>query len=316
MKQAFFNILYNGFLGRNLILPFAKDNRFIFLLHDVSDENAPQHHPVYSTKLKVFRRMVAWMDKHFKLVSLDDITNENYKANYPKNLLSIVFDDGFQSVKDAVFPILNERNIPFTIFANQVAIQENWLWCSNILIARNQQDHTYLGKLYEHFKVNQQAITFEQFLLDPITYLSDNGFLNDDYQIFEAEKFTAKKVYLDEKDIKELRSKGILIGNHTKTHKHLASCSNEVIRQEIVDNKNYLTQLLGEPINHFAIPFGFHTTYNDYAIQVAKEAHDFVYDTEKNKLKPAQRLIPRIGLQNEANQRLFSYVNYPILRNV
>jgi len=315
MKKFLFNTFYNGLLGKNLVLPFAKDNRFIFLLHDISDERATQHHPVYSTKLKVFRQMVNWIDRHFKVVSLDDLTNEAYRTDYPKNLISIAFDDGFYSVKEFALPILAEKNMPFTIFANQVAIEENWIWCSNILMALNQNDHTYLGNIYEHFKVGK-AISFDQFLQDPITFLSDNGYLNDDYTIFEAQKFTKKKIYLDESDLKELRSKGVLIGNHTKTHKHLASCSNAAIDAEILGNKKYLETLLGEDIAHFAIPFGFHTTYNDYAIKTAKAAHSYVYDTEKNRLKPNQKLVPRIGLQNEENSKLFSYVNYPILRNV
>ena len=315
MKQLFQQYIYNGILSKNIVLPFAKNKRFIFLLHDISLKDKWHNHPVYSTDFDVFKQMVEWLQKHFKIVSLDDIMNENYKADYPQNLAAITFDDGFYSVKELAFPYLSERHIPFTIFANQTAIQDNWLWCSNLMMALNRNDRAYLSKIYDHYKADK-IMDFDAFIKDPVTCLSDNGLLNDDYSVFYDVKFTQYKVYLDENDIKELDTEGVTIGNHTKTHKHLASCSHEALDAEILGNKKYLESLLNKKIEHFAIPFGFHTTYNDYAIDLAKKAHQYVYDTEKNRVKNTLRLVPRMGLQNETTAKLFSYVNYPILRNV
>lgn len=315
MKKVILNFIYNGILSRNIVLPFAKNNRFVFLLHDVSAKNYLHHHSVYSTKIEVFQQMILWMQKHFKLVSLDDITDENYLVDYPKNLATIVFDDGFYSVKEIVFPFLSKQDIPFTIFVNQTAIQENWLWCSNLMMALNSNDTDYLQKIYQHF-VSDESINFTDFRQDPTTCLINLKLLNDDYSIFKDEKFTKYKVYLDESDIKELRAHGVKIGNHTKTHKQLSTCSETVVWDEIVNNKKYLQNLLNEEIKHFAIPFGFHTTYNEYALSLAQKEHKFVYDTEKNRLKKNNNLLNRIGLQNENNSKLFSYVNYPIIRNM
>jgi peptidoglycan/xylan/chitin deacetylase (PgdA/CDA1 family) len=315
MKNAIFNFIYNGILSRNVVLPFAKNNRFIFLLHDVSAKNNLHHHPVYSTEPKVFQRIVSWIQRHFKIVTLDEITDKNYQADYPKNLATLVFDDGFYSLKEVALPFLSQRNIPFTIFANQTAIQENWLWCSNLMMALNSNDTEYLEKIYRHF-ISDNSISFVDFKKDPVTCLINLKLLNDDYSIFNEEKFTSYKVYLDEMDIKEIRSKGVMIGSHTKTHKQLSSCSEKTIIDEIVNNKKYLQKLLNEEIEHFAIPFGFHTTYNDYALRIARKEHNFVYDTEKNRLKHNQALINRIGLQSEDDAKLFSYVNYPIVRGL
>ena len=315
MKKALLNFIYDGILSRNIVLPFAKNNRFIFLLHDVSPKNSRHNHHVYSTDIEVFQRMVLWMQKHFKMVSLDEITDENYLSNYPKNLATIVFDDGFYSLKEFVFPFLSGRDIPFTIFANQTAVQENWLWCSNLMMALNSNNLDYLQKVFCHF-VTDKSISFADFKKDPVTCLIDLKLLNDEYAIFKDKKFTKDKVYLDESDIKQLRAAGVKIGSHTRSHKQLSTCSDKVIFDEIVNNKKYLQNLLNEEIEHFAIPFGFHTTYNDYAIELAQKEHKFVYDTEKNRLKNDRKLLNRIGLQTESNSKLFSYVNYPIVRNI
>ncbi len=315
MKKALLHFIYDGILSRNIVLPFAKNNRFVFLLHDVSTKENLHHHPVYSTEIEVFQRMILWMQKHFKLVSLDDITDENCTNDYSQNLATIVFDDGFYSLKDNVFPLLSQRNIPFAIFANQTAIQENWLWCSNLMMALNSNDAEYLQKIYHHF-ITDESVSFADFTKDPTTCLIDRKLLNDDYAIFNNEKFTKHKVYLDESDIKQLSADGVKIGNHTKNHKQLSTCSETVIFDEIVNNKKYLQNLLNEEIEHFAIPFGFHTTYNEYALNLAQKEHKFVYDTEKNRLKQTDKLLNRIGLQSESNSKLFSYVNYPIVRNM
>lgn len=316
MKRFLFNIIYQHIVSRNIILPFTKDIRYIFLFHDVSPSSAVHNHSVYSTNFNIFQRNVEWIQSNFKIVGLNNLTDENYQDVESHNLAAIVFDDGFSSILEHVFPFFNKKQIPFTIFANQTAIEENWLWCSNLLIAIKENNLNYLSRIYEHFVTNNE-FSFADFIADPVTNLSDNKLLNDDYSVFFETSFTNQKVYLDESDIKFLYSKGVIIGNHTKTHKHLSTCSNNIIKEEIVENKLYLERLLETEIEHFAIPFGFHTTYNDYAINMAKETHKFVYDTEKNRLRLSeQKLVPRIGLTNEAISTLVSYVNYPIIRNI
>lgn len=315
MKQMLFNLLYNGLLSKNVILPFSNGNRFILLLHDVSVPTAVQHHPVYSTHPKVFKKMLVWVKKNFKAIRLNDLMQMGNTQKASHNYISIVFDDGFLSVADVAAPIMSEMSIPYTVFVNQCAIEENWIWCSNILMALNQREYSYLQKLFDYFKV-EKICSFSNFLEDPISILSNEKLLGDDYSIFKSEKFQREKVYLNREEIVKMMENGVQIGNHTRTHKHLSTCSDEVIEDEILGNQTFLENLLGEKIDHFAIPFGFHTTYNNHAITIAQKAHQFVYDTEKNRVKADQNLVPRIGLQNESEKKLYSYVNYPILKSV
>jgi len=85
------------------------------------------NHPVYSTDIDVFKGWFYGCQKHFKIVSLDEITNEDHLNDYPQNLAAIVFDDGFYSLKRNCVSIFVRADIPFTIFVNQTAVQENWL---------------------------------------------------------------------------------------------------------------------------------------------------------------------------------------------
>ncbi len=316
MKRILFNLIYNKILSNNIILPFKKNIRYIFLFHDLSPVSAIHHNDVYSTDLEVFKNNVEWIRNHFKMVTIDQITNPDYLDHYPSNLASIVFDDGFHSVLEYGFPFLKSLNIPFAVFANQAAIQENWLWCSNILMAVNQKNNNYLQQIYGNY-MDEHNLSYDDFLKDPLGSLNNSSKLKDDYSSFRDGSIEKQKVYLDESDIKYLYSEGVVIGNHTKTHKHLSTCSTHIIVEEIIENKQYLQNLLGTEIKHFAIPFGFHTTYNEFALKAMQANHEFIYGTMKDRLKGAvQSLIPRIGLRSETKSEIISYVNYPLLRNI
>ncbi len=316
MKKIIFNLLYNTLLTKNFILPFKKGIRYVFVFHDISNASSFHNSSTYSTDIKIFENNIDWIQKHFKIVALNKLTDKLYRDDHHSNLASIVFDDGFYSVLESAFPYLNKKKIPFAVFANQTAIQENWLWCSSLLIAKKNNNVKYLENIFRKI-VEYNKLSFEEFVRDPVTSICDSKLPNDDYSIFREPEYERDKIYLDEKDMKFLFSEGVIIGNHTKTHKHLSSCSNETIKQEIIENKEYLERLLNSEIDHFAFPFGFHTTYNAYALKIAHQAHSFVYDTTKNYLKFSnQDLIPRIALQNEDKAKLFSYINYPLIRNL
>jgi peptidoglycan/xylan/chitin deacetylase (PgdA/CDA1 family) len=316
MKKILFHLLYNRLLTKNFILPFKKDIRYIFLFHDVSTASSLHNYPIYSTDLTIFKNNVEWIQNHFKIVDLNKLTDEQYREYPGKNLASIVFDDGFYSVLESAFPYLSKKKIPFAVFANQTAIEENWVWCSNLFMAKKEGNSTYLKKIFGNI-IGNNKLSFERFVEDPVTFICESKLPNDDYSIFREPEYERSKVYLDAKDLRYLFSEGVIIGNHTKTHKHLSTCSDETIKQEIIENKEYLERLLHSKIDHFAIPFGFHTTYNDYAITIAHEAHSFVYDTTKNYVKfPNQYILPRVGLRNESKSKLLSYINYPLIRNL
>jgi peptidoglycan/xylan/chitin deacetylase (PgdA/CDA1 family) len=101
-------------------------NRFVFIYHDVSGPEAFQHSPLYSTLPDVFREQMDFLGKNFSLVSLEEVLSVDRSGNN-RRLAALTFDDGFLSVKEIVFPLLSERKIPFTIFVNRLALEENRL---------------------------------------------------------------------------------------------------------------------------------------------------------------------------------------------
>ena len=64
------------------------------------------------------------------------------------------------------------------------------------------------------------------------------------------------RAVLTPQDIQTARSDLIFFGGHTKDHVYLTNIKPDLVENEIVDNKKYLEDILGEEITHFCLPGG------------------------------------------------------------
>lgn len=69
--------------------------------------------------------------------------------------------------------------------------------------------------------------------------------------------------------ILEMRASGIAIGSHTLNHARLPECGPNELANEINGSKAKLEDLLGEPVEHFAYPYGL---YNESARKQVQQA--------------------------------------------
>lgn len=78
------------------------------------------------------------------------------------------------------------------------------------------------------------------------------------------------KNYMSPEQIKEVsESELVEIGSHTVYHPNLTNISSEKVKQEVVESKKYLEELLGKDIYGFCYPFG---DYNELAKNAVREA--------------------------------------------
>lgn len=310
-------ILYNKILSHNFILPFAKEIRVIFTFHDVSEPFEAHHHRAYSTPFSTFKKNIEWIKENFNIISIDNINKPELPKLKIKHYAAITFDDGFSTIFSVVHPYLKGNNIPYSIFINKQAVTENWLWCSNVYFAKNENNKKYLSRIYDNY-IPLETVSYEQFLSEPVSHLNTSLRLNDDYSLFYERKYQKNKTYLNEDELKQLANDNIIVGNHTIGHKQLSFCSVNMIKKEIVENKDYIENLLQKETVHFAIPFGFFTTYNENTIKIALELHKYVYSTKRSFFKSShkQDTIPRISLMNDTNKKIISYLNFPFIREV
>lgn len=130
-------------LGKRLLIPPSR--RFVFVYHDISDVDAPQHAVEYSTTPSAFRAQVTTLAEAFDFVPLDDVVRPDHRPSPGRRLASITFDDGFLSVRQEALPYLSARGIPFSVFLNRTAVEHNFL---------------HYGPQYEHLNRRYEGKVF------------------------------------------------------------------------------------------------------------------------------------------------------------
>lgn len=74
---------------------------------------------------------------------------------------------------------------------------------------------------------------------------------------------------MDAVQVRDWIAAGNWVGAHTCTHPRLSRISRAHAREEIVSSKKKLEDLLAQPIEHFAYPFG---DYDDAVVEMVREA--------------------------------------------
>ncbi|NUM89551.1 MAG: polysaccharide deacetylase family protein [Bdellovibrionales bacterium] len=139
MRRAFKSAAKKVLSSRLLI---SKKARVVFLFHDVSDPGAEGHSAHYSTPPAAFREQIEFLHHAFDLVPLPDLHKARGNG---KPLAGISFDDGFLSVLERAHPLLRSLRIPYTVFLNRAAAQDNRLHYSDRYPGLNR---AWRGKVY------------------------------------------------------------------------------------------------------------------------------------------------------------------------
>ena len=88
-------------------------------------------------------------------------------------------------------------------------------------------------------------------------------------------------------DVRSLRRDGFEIGAHTVTHADCGAIGGDCARREIAGSKEMLEEQLGEPVHHFAFPYGgpLHMTEENRAL-VRAAGFDCCLSTDRGTVRP------------------------------
>lgn len=295
-------------LGKNFILPFTKGTRFVFVYHDISNTNEQHFSEAYSTTISQFEAQIELLQSLFKIVPLSLIVDPNELDN-TGNYAAITFDDGFQSVYTNARPIMNEKKIPYTVFFNKAALENDQLWVSNLVLA----DDSYQEKLSELVGVNvgeEDAIS---------SFMTNGQFSKDFVNSYQIENPNFSKVYMGLEEMEQLSKEDVIIGNHSSDHLALASIADSALmKDQIEGNKSFLEKESGKTVQHFALPFGKKNHYSSKVVElITHSGHTHIYTTNPNRFNSSylnsSNLIPRIGVTTQSKSDLMFLINRTFL---
>ena len=305
-------------LSHDFFLPVLGSKRFIFLYHDIAAEKEKHYSDYYySTTPENFKRQIAFLARKFELIPLDALVTDSGLSR-KKHYASIVFDDGFLSVAQIARKILDTEQIPFALFVNKSAMLFDQLWLSNLII--HKDDQNYLQKIFN--SLTNKSVSYEEFMTNPIKAVNEHIIYDKNFRetYLHDAAGKEKRVYLNTEEVRQLCNDGILIGSHSTDHYRMGNCTETELSTQIVENVDFLKDLLDTEIEHFSIPFGKKEHYDKNVIEkIFASGHKFIYSTnivsfEADKIAKPNFLFPRLGILNQTPEELMFNINRTFIK--
>lgn len=229
---------------------------------------------------KMFERHIESIGRSFRFVSLDEI-GDHVSSGQPFTdpVAAVTFDDGYRDVYENAFPYLRRNGIPAAVFVVTDLISRP-LWQTHDMLyylvekAFNTWDdpRQRLFELMTELRIPTTQIFRRGSLtssmsavsaLLPVLPQADVLRLMNSLETQVGSAFAEATADRPGPDtnltwpmIHEMRSGGITIGSHTRSHACLPMETAEHVKDELEGSKRVLEVELGEPIDHFAYPGG------------------------------------------------------------
>lgn len=295
---------------------FEMKNVTCILHHHIGEESEYEAGLNVTTSVSAYEAQIDWLSRHYNFVSLEDLLT----GDLPKKPLLLTFDDAFHSVLENVRTVLAPKGIPSVFFINPALIGDDAVSLDSMLAWA-----TYQAGFAEVCKTLN--IPLRSGLGDIIS--KDMSKLGSAQRQRVIQKLieqmgqpdlSTRASLISADGVRELQSLGVEIGNHTQTHVHCRSLSEEEMEDEIVNSKKALEGVSGQKVRSLSIPYGHENDLTDDVLNCARASgHEaiFLVHSRTNLRRPAPDIWYRTSLHNEAPQQLKAEVRTkPMLRTI
>lgn len=262
---------------------------WIMMYHRILPQEDPRYaleEPGMIVEPETFRMHLQLLKKEFSIISLGEwIERTKNNQSLPLKACAITFDDGWLDNFEYAFPILQQEQVPATLFAvsNMIGTKQTF-WpnrVQNILLQPREKlkQITWLADLVDTQNINKELTAS---VIYSLKYHSDVELIE---LISEAEeklniKMSDTPVLVDREQLQAMSNSGLIeIGSHTCQHVRLKKDLNtDIYHKEILHSKKQLEEMLGKPVKLFCYPNG---DYCDAAIKEVAKHYDAAVTTQK-----------------------------------
>lgn len=193
----------------------------VLCYHKVSDFDPS----FLSVGVSRFYEHMSYLKKHFTILSLSEMKAKIHEGKtLSPNMIAITFDDGYRDNYEFVFPIIQQLNIPISIFL-----------CGAYV--RDSQKSPPKADPPQEEKVKSQTHELNSNVTDSKT-LGTFDFYPWDHE---------KEHIMNTDQIKEMLKSGLVeFYPHTMTHPILTTISLDEARKEVVESKLWIERLLSD----------------------------------------------------------------------
>lgn len=253
-----------------------------------------------------FDQHLGVLKSHYNVLRLDELRDHLKKADVPNNCVCITFDDGYYDNLEFAQPLLEQHQLPATVFVTSESIgsdQEFW-WdeldrillhtaelpqsCSIHTGARQfewclkecQETATIRNRIDFAWNVssrNDPTVRHQMYREICLLLRDSNKQVRDDIlaqlRTWSGSSPTGRTTHrtMTADELKALSaSPQIEIGGHTRFHCQLSLLDADSQLEDIRGCKASLESIVRSPITMFSYPFGFRGSYNDQTIEILK----------------------------------------------
>jgi peptidoglycan/xylan/chitin deacetylase (PgdA/CDA1 family) len=313
--DAFWRIL--GSFGVARILGHSYSLRCV-VFHNISPTESPFTAGIrVSITPKTFEAALRFLTAHYVPVSLQDVLTGCNGNGLPPRAILVTFDDAYASVAECAAPLCRQFGVPAVFFVNAAFVDNQRLapdnlvcYVANVLGMEtiNAAARAVAGN--ETLELHSLAEVFGAFL--PAISLADREAFLEALRnlsgINESRMAKDASLYLTSKQLCDLTHFDFEIGNHTYTHTHCRSFSQQDLVSEVERNKAELEALSGTKIRSFSQPYGSSKDLTpELAEHLKRSGHQAVFLSESvaNPRRPDLFHLDRISTCAESDDTLF-----------
>lgn len=299
-----------------------KPQLLILMYHRIlphHDERAKTEEPGMLVTPETFRQHMMLLKSHFTLISLSDWARlKRDNKSLPKKACVITFDDGWADNYEFAFPILQELDIPATIFlVSDMIDSDEMFWPERLARLVNTVachypqywSHPELDWLQDdaaNYRFSQNPASSEQ-LAAIIASAKDYSDQEMHDRLTHIEKTLDlkntdehKASLLNWQQIKEMLATGLIeVGSHTCRHIRLnAETPEDQVLTEVVSSKRQIEDNTGHKINTFCYPNG---DTSPFTLEQVKQHYDLAVTTQTgwNTIDSDLYSLKRIGIHQD-----------------
>ncbi len=255
------------------------DKHIIVNYHYVEDPN-PKFSGITPCSVPEFDRQVQFLSKNYRIVSVPEVY-EAAQAGKADRLCAITFDDGLKDQYQNALPILEKYGASGTFFIITSTFEGRLPPAHkvHILLSKlpiEQSIDTFHGFLKEFYPdlsaqyliPKDRRLTQKRLHESPananfketmITLPEDikGQFLRYCFKQFKIkEEKISRNLFMSQEEVKDLRARGMVVGNHSHSHYSFDVISEETASNEVKLTSELLSGMLGSAPTIFSYPHG------------------------------------------------------------
>ncbi len=254
-----------------------------------------------------FRQQLRQLKQLFTVLPLHEwVERAEQGAPLPARACAITFDDGWRDNFEFALPILQQEQLPATVFvvSHMIGTSQSF-WpnrLSRVLAAIGETVPDALRKLPAlrvGIPADREALAM---VIAQSKALSDDELLAmlDDAEMELGLKAPAQPDLMDWQQVRAMSSSGLIdIGSHTCRHRRLkAGVTPDVVAREVMESRERIAAELGRPVELFCFPNG---DVSNEAAKLVRSTYRAAVTTQRgiNRADADRHGLKRIGIHEE-----------------